>query len=570
VSVESPALAIAGYAPGIVAKTTVILLVAAGVSFSARRASAAWRHLLWLCALTSCTALVLVSPLSRRIVVPVPSFIPLTSASTVLRQSAEASDIGSVPNQRRATSFAARHGDTASLDTPAAEPTAVRSRFAIVALVLWLGGFLVVTLRFAWGYASIGAIVRRSCKLDSPEWCAAIARLTTRTDIELWISADVASPFTLGVFRPTIVLSADAYEWDDERRETVLRHEIAHVERGDIASQWIGFVACALLWFHPLAWLGLARLRRESESAADDRVIGAGASPIAYAVHLVAIARGVGDTPSTLPMAIGMGTPPLEKRIRAMLDGTRARHPVSSRARMVGVSVALGAMVPIGAVEFARAAPPVIPPTEKHVEAPVGPPPLEVSKPVSPAGDPTGDVERTVIEDHDPVSRSPATDSLRSDSGAPEVPARLGVHPDFSGNWGWAFKPSADSGGSAAASTLNITQTPTTIAWAIERRATDEFGRDRGLLRATMQLADGTPAQGSFSLNGTAARMSLFAMSWDADTLTIRTAQLGRHAISGAVERFWLTADGRELVAHSAPYGYIVNDEVTDTLRRRR
>ena len=66
----------------------------------------------------------------------------------------------------------------------------------------------------------------------------------------------------------------------------MLSHEIAHIERGDVATQTIGLFACALLWFHPLAWFALARLRRESESAADDRVICAGTSSIAYATHL--------------------------------------------------------------------------------------------------------------------------------------------------------------------------------------------------------------------------------------------------------------------------------------------
>ena len=47
--------------------------------------------------------------------------------------------------------------------------------------------------------------------------------------VRLYESGDVGMPVTLGVFRPTIVLPPLATSWSEERRLTVLVHELAHI-----------------------------------------------------------------------------------------------------------------------------------------------------------------------------------------------------------------------------------------------------------------------------------------------------------------------------------------------------
>ena len=58
----------------------------------------------------------------------------------------------------------------------------------------------------------------------------------------------------------------------------VLLHELAHARRGDWLLQMAAEALRCVWWFNPLAWVVRARLRRESEHAADDLVLAQGAA----------------------------------------------------------------------------------------------------------------------------------------------------------------------------------------------------------------------------------------------------------------------------------------------------
>ena len=71
----------------------------------------------------------------------------------------------------------------------------------------------------------------------------------------------------------------------------MLRHELAHIARGDALSQLVAGFVCALYWFHPLVWIAERRLRAECERACDDRVVSLGTPAPEYAAHLLEVAR---------------------------------------------------------------------------------------------------------------------------------------------------------------------------------------------------------------------------------------------------------------------------------------
>jgi beta-lactamase regulating signal transducer with metallopeptidase domain len=80
-------------------------------------------------------------------------------------------------------------------------------------------------------------------------------------------------PFCHGIFRPNVIFPESWQEWDDERIEICLTHELAHIIRGDLLAMLAGQVACTLCWFNALVWFAASRLRDEAENAADDLVL---------------------------------------------------------------------------------------------------------------------------------------------------------------------------------------------------------------------------------------------------------------------------------------------------------
>ncbi|MEL6615916.1 MAG: M56 family metallopeptidase, partial [Bacteroidota bacterium] len=175
-----------------------------------------------------------------------------------------------------------------------------------------------------------------------------------------------------GLGRAAIVLPRSADEWDDNRREAVLLHEMAHLRRGDARTQLVAQVAVALHWFDPLAWWAYRRFLVEREHACDDAVLRTGARPSAYATHLVDIARRAKRERMVLaavsPMAREAG---LEGRVRSILADRRRGAP--SRAWTIAMSAtAVAVLLPLAAC------------TLTSPRAPKAPEPAPVASPAPP------------------------------------------------------------------------------------------------------------------------------------------------------------------------------------------
>lgn len=201
---------------------------------------------------------------------------------------------------------------------------------------VWAVGVGVALLPLVGGRLWLEALVRRGADDDG----LVVAR-----------AGDLAGPVTFGWWRPQIVVPADWPRWSDADREAALRHERAHVARGDWAVQTATAVVCALFWFHPLAWWAHARLVDAAEHAADDHALLSGLKPSAYARALLAFSQR-----RAAPAGLSAGRA-AEARIRAVLTpGPRSarRWPTA-----VTLAVALLLLVPaLGAVPLGSPAPP--------------------------------------------------------------------------------------------------------------------------------------------------------------------------------------------------------------------
>jgi HEAT repeat protein/beta-lactamase regulating signal transducer with metallopeptidase domain len=222
-------------------------------------------------------------------------------------------------------------------------------------LGLWLAGVLFVLARLVRDIrriaqvASRAATVRRGPLADLLREVA--ADLGLRQPVRIAISRELAVPVTWGFRRPVVLLPAAARRWDAERQRVVLRHELAHVRRGDYAGHLLIELACALHWPNPFAWRAAHRTRLEQEQACDDRVVALGTGPIDYAQQLLDIARAVVSPGVPERGALAMAAAAtLPERMRSILDVGLDHRPASRRTLLAVAGAAMLVGMPTAAL----------------------------------------------------------------------------------------------------------------------------------------------------------------------------------------------------------------------------
>lgn len=212
---------------------------------------------------------------------------------------------------------------------------------------MWAAVALLVLTRFGHGLALVAGLRRRSRKFADPAGAGIARRAAARAGVSgvaVLESDEIEAPLTVGVRRPAVLLPAVVRAWTPDRLEAVLIHEFSHIRRGDLITNVLARVACAVYWFHPLAWRAARRLRNESERACDDLVLRSGEVASRYAVHLVEIAGAAIGRSIPQPALSAARPSDFEGRVLAILESARARHPARRRtAAVAGVVMLLGA-----------------------------------------------------------------------------------------------------------------------------------------------------------------------------------------------------------------------------------
>lgn len=95
--------------------------------------------------------------------------------------------------------------------------------------------------------------------------------LRIRRPVALRCSDGQEGPLMLGLVNPVIVLPGRLLLPDE--LEFILRHELTHLRRWDVAYKGILSLACAVHWFNPLVWLMSRAAGRNLELCCDDAVV---------------------------------------------------------------------------------------------------------------------------------------------------------------------------------------------------------------------------------------------------------------------------------------------------------
>ena len=187
-------------------------------------------------------------------------------------------------------------------------------------LTIWTLGALFVAVRTLYGAA----------------WAWRLSASAEPARPGVRVSSGIEAPVVIGLLRPIVLLPVASQQWPEERMHAVLLHEFSHVRRRDGLALFIAQLTCALYWFHPLAWLARARLRRECELAADEAAIAAGLRPSSYAQHLLEIARGLAPIGG---IAMAARPSELARRIQVLVGRDRLPSPFTrAHAALLGAA----------------------------------------------------------------------------------------------------------------------------------------------------------------------------------------------------------------------------------------
>jgi beta-lactamase regulating signal transducer with metallopeptidase domain len=332
-------------------KIAVVLLGALIASIMLRRQTAALRHWVLTTALV-CSLCVPVLELALPAwAIPLPAaWSP--SASTSLR-------ISSTPLTSNAT------------DGGAASAAATDSRtdrvMPLVAMLvsLWVLGASAAIGTLVIGLRRLRTLARDSEAVTSGPWHEAAAGIARqyglKRSVRLLFCRHPTMTATWGWRNPKILVPVSARQWTTDRVEAVLRHELAHVVRGDWAIAVGAIVLRAFYWFNPLMWIACRRLRHEAERACDDLVLTSGMSGAEYATHLLAVARESAPPQQRWSPAIAIAhRSMLEGRVRAMLNARVNREPLTASIRAATVAVVALVTLPIAVISVAGQTEPLV------------------------------------------------------------------------------------------------------------------------------------------------------------------------------------------------------------------
>ncbi len=217
------------------------------------------------------------------------------------------------------------------------------------AVLLWLVGVCILSLRLLGGWVKVQRIKRRCVQPAAAQWQEMLDNLMHQLRISrpvrLLESALVQAPAAIGWLKPVILLPACALSGlTPDQLRMILAHELAHIRRYDYLVNLLQTVIETLLFYHPAVWWISRRIRAERENCCDDIAVAAGGRPLDYARALTELESLRGPSPSLVAAASGGS---LLERIRRILNLPSAGHNYLSRslAGLLLISIILTATI---------------------------------------------------------------------------------------------------------------------------------------------------------------------------------------------------------------------------------
>jgi beta-lactamase regulating signal transducer with metallopeptidase domain len=170
----------------------------------------------------------------------------------------------------------------------------------------------------------------------------AAARAGLRRLPALLVTPESISPCALGTLKPRIIVPESIVtEAPGIALRHVLAHELAHLVRGDLWTNWLLLLARLFHWFNPVAWWSIRQMQVEREAACDDSALAAlgEVDRSSYASTIISLASNLAPS-GVAPAMIGLISS--SRRLKSRIERLTGSASVKSVRPPVAASIVLG------------------------------------------------------------------------------------------------------------------------------------------------------------------------------------------------------------------------------------
>ncbi|OIB01527.1 peptidase M56 [Paenibacillus sp. LC231] len=138
----------------------------------------------------------------------------------------------------------------------------------------WLAGVLLLAAKTVYDQLRLKQALRTGRKIDTPFLLTVFhetkQQLGVKQTVQFVASERIPGPAVVGFNKPAIVISPSLLiTLQKDQLQYILAHEFAHIQRRDVAVNWLMHIILIIHWFNPLLWLAVHKARQDQEMACD-------------------------------------------------------------------------------------------------------------------------------------------------------------------------------------------------------------------------------------------------------------------------------------------------------------
>lgn len=224
------------------------------------------------------------------------------------------------------------------------------ANWPLILVAAWLTGATVIAGRWLVAYLHFVRHLPRGLPLTDEwqaEWQTVLSECTARPAVQLVMTEDIGPLVFRGLGGYQLLVPLWLWrETTPPERVAILRHEVAHIRRGDVVKSLLASFIALPHWFNPLSWWAVRNLDECGEWACDDAVRrGETAVAIAYSKILLRLGQA-----NNRPMfGAAMGGRRLSTRVKRLLSGAL---PEDSTMKKFLVMAPVAALLVAAAVDW--------------------------------------------------------------------------------------------------------------------------------------------------------------------------------------------------------------------------